>query len=59
MFEYEVDLSEARSPEDMKFVAEAFRAGELKERERIKLLLDSDSGCGDWALALIDGGGND
>jgi hypothetical protein len=35
MFEYRVTLSEARSPEDMQFVANAYRAGQKKEQDEI------------------------
>jgi hypothetical protein len=34
-FEYSVGLATPSSPEDMEFVAQAFRAGQEKERERI------------------------
>ena len=54
MSEYEVDLAEASTPEQMQFVAQAFRAGENKAKQRIieiiaeeealvaKLILDSN-----------------
>lgn len=35
MFEYEAQMSNARSPEDMSFVADAFRAGEKKQQDKI------------------------
>ncbi len=34
-FEYGVALSTASTPKDMEFVANAYRAGEQKERQRI------------------------
>jgi hypothetical protein len=57
MFEYNVQMSDARTPEDMKFVSIAFRAGlesgGQRATERIIKLLTTDSGCGDWAVNLI------
>jgi hypothetical protein len=53
MFEYDAELSSARTPEDMGFVSAAFRAGEIKSVERIISLLNSGSGCGDWAIDMI------
>lgn len=35
MFEYGVDLATASSPEDMRFVAEAFKAGQKKQQDEI------------------------
>lgn len=35
MFEYTVDLAEASSPEDMKFVAISFEAGQKKMQNEI------------------------
>lgn len=35
MFEYEVKLAEPSSPEDMDFVAKAYRAGQSKTQEEI------------------------
>jgi hypothetical protein len=35
MFEYSVQLSSASSPEDMKFVADAFKAGQKKKQDEI------------------------
>lgn len=35
MFEYTVDLAAASSPEDMKFVAISFEAGQKKREEEI------------------------
>ena len=35
MFEYGVELSEARSPEDMTFVANAYYAGQSKKQKEI------------------------
>lgn len=35
MFEYSVELSPASSAEDMKFVADAFRAGQKKQQDEI------------------------
>ena len=39
--EYPVELSKARTPEDMGFVSDAFKAGQQKERERISRELES------------------
>lgn len=36
MFEYGSDLAKASSPEEMEMVSSAFRAGQIKERERIE-----------------------
>jgi hypothetical protein len=41
-FEYEVELSMAKSQEDMSFIAEAFRAGENKAVEKIIELIRSE-----------------
>ena len=41
--EYTVGLAEASSPEDMNFVAKAFRAGQLKERQRINEQLEAEA----------------
>ena len=35
MFEYTVELSPASSPEDMQFVADAFKAGQKKQQDEI------------------------
>ena len=40
-FEYSVGLAEASTPENMNFVAQAFRAGQLKEQERISKELEA------------------
>lgn len=42
-FEYSVGLADASTPEDMNFVAQAFRAGQLKERERISKQLEIEA----------------
>lgn len=53
MFEYDADLSSARTAEDIAFVSQAFRAGEAKAVERMISILDSGSACGDWAVYMI------
>ena len=40
MFEYGVDFAVATSPEDMKFVADAFNAGQKKQQDRIWAMLE-------------------
>jgi hypothetical protein len=53
-FEYSVGLANASTPEDMEFVASAFRAGELKERKRILSDLEALSdGNGYLSIALF------
>lgn len=39
--EYSVGLADASTPEDMNFVAKAFKAGQQKERERILAELEA------------------
>lgn len=41
--EYSIPLADARTPEDMDFVAKAFRAGQLKERVRIDEALSKEA----------------
>lgn len=53
-FEYSVGLSTASTPEDMEFVASAFRAGEQRERQRIMSELESlAKGSGYLEIALF------
>lgn len=42
-FEYGVELAAASTPEDMQFIADAFRAGQQKERERIEAELVAEA----------------
>jgi hypothetical protein len=51
MFEYEVGLSEARSKEDMKFVAEAYAAGSNQRAAEILSSLKQLSNEGHLNLA--------
>ena len=51
--EYTVGLAKASTPEDMSFVASAFRAGQEKERERIWAALEADSKNGHLQVALF------
>lgn len=51
--EYSVGLAEASTPKDMNFVAEAFRAGQLKERQRITDELESLAQNGVLTIALF------
>ncbi len=53
-FEYSVGLAEASTPEDMKFVADAFAAGQDKEKSRIySQLIDYADGKDTLAIALF------
>lgn len=53
-FEYSVGLANASTPQDMEFVAGAFRAGELKERQRITDALEAEvDGSGHITMALF------
>jgi hypothetical protein len=42
-FEYGIPLMNAKTPEDMQFTANAFRAGQKKERERIETELIAEA----------------
>lgn len=52
-FEYSVGLANASTPEDMKFVSDAFRAGQEKERERIWAEIEAGSSNGYFEMALF------
>jgi tRNA A37 threonylcarbamoyladenosine dehydratase len=52
-FEYGVDLASPRTPEDMKFVADAFAAGQQKERARIEKALIVESSGGHLDIAVF------
>lgn len=43
-FEYSVELAKASTPEQMQMVTTAFKAGQLKERERIEQELIEEAG---------------
>jgi hypothetical protein len=51
--EYSVELARARTPEEITFVAKAFTAGQLKERERILAELEPLSKHGTLSIALF------
>lgn len=53
MFEYEADLAKARSPEDMQFVADAYRAGSDQRASEILNSLRRLSVNGHLSLALF------
>jgi hypothetical protein len=52
-FEYGVDLASPRTPEDMHFVANAFAAGQVKERARIEQALLAESSGGNLDIAVF------
>jgi len=53
-FEYAVALAKASTPEEMEMVGSAFRAGQLKERERIeKELVEQANGQDHLEIALF------
>ena len=43
MFEYVSGLAKASTPEEMEMVSSAFRAGQIKERERIEQKLIAEA----------------
>jgi hypothetical protein len=53
-FEYGVDLASPRTPQDMQFVADAFAAGQQKERERIEQALTAKSSSGHLSIAVFE-----
>lgn len=53
-FEYAVALAKPSTPEEMEMVTSAFRAGQLKERERIeKELVEQANGYDHLQIALF------
>jgi predicted nucleotidyltransferase len=52
-FEYGVDLATPRTPQDMQFVADAFAAGQAKERARIEQALLAESSGGHLDIAIF------
>lgn len=52
-FEYGVDLASPRTPEEMKFVADAFAAGQAKERTRIEQELLAQASGGHLSIAVF------
>ena len=52
-FEYGVDLASPRTPKDMQFVADAFAAGQEKERSRIEQALIKESSGGHLNIAVF------
>ncbi len=52
-FEYGVGLASPTTPEDMQFVADAFAAGQAKERARIEQALIKESFGGYLNIAIF------
>jgi|688.fasta_scaffold10041_16 hypothetical protein len=52
-FEYGVGLASPTTPEDMQFVADAFAAGQEKERTRIEKALLAESSGGHLNIAVF------
>jgi hypothetical protein len=52
-FEYGADLANPRTPEEMKFVADAFSAGQAKERARIEQALLAEASGGHLDIAVF------
>jgi predicted nucleotidyltransferase len=52
-FEYGVELADARTPEEMKFIADAFAAGQAKERARIEQALIAEASSGHLSIAVF------
>jgi len=52
-FEYGVGLASPTTPEDMQFVADAFAAGQAKERARIEQALIAEASSGNLSIAVF------